>query len=585
MTTLKATIISNRALISRIYSVLSTKERVLIFVSLLARLFLVGLDLVGIALIGAVVGMLSGTHISPKSTFGLIVRFIEERGFENAYAVILAVAVAFFIFKGVLSALLNRSTALYISNIEWHQAIKVFRRLFSQTLDVLEGSTRESIIFTTTHSVSSLTTKPLLIMTTIVSEVALLIAISIYLALANWMLFLSIAIFFSFVGWFMHRFVTISSGVAARAVHEANLESQGIVLDSLANSRQGALSPNFESVIDKFSTSRKRFARQGAIYQTITGLPRYITEISVLLGIGILVLERALSPTEAPSASVIALFLAGIFRLVSSMIPLQSALTLWKSIQFESKGSSVVLTEMTDQLTELKRAPSNDSQGIEIEVAGLGFSYSEANTEALNDITFQVPGGAFVAIIGKSGGGKSTLADLLLGLREPRRGQILLNGVPARSFVMENKGAVGYVPQMSYIYSGTLRQNVSLNFGESVVGEDDRVRDVLRKVGLTKFSEYAPLGLDTFLGDGGVSVSGGEAQRISLARALFTAPKLLVLDEATSALDGQTQSIVQEAILDLLGSTTIVAIAHREETVAQADYVIQIAGGKVIQAR
>jgi ABC-type bacteriocin/lantibiotic exporter with double-glycine peptidase domain len=572
-------VVKNTKLVADIYSQLSRDEKFRVLLSLLARLFLVGLDIVGIALIGAVVSLISGTRISSSSPFGSLVKWLEEHGVQNAYALILSTAVAFFIFEGVLSAFLNRITALYISNIEWLQALKVFRRLFSQPLESLERSTRETTIFTATHSVTSTTTKPLLIASTIVSEVALLLTVSAYLAFSNWLLFVSVGIFFSFVGWFMHRFVTVSSGIAARAIHKASLESQGIVLDVLANVRQLSLSPNRDTILNVFSTSRHAFARQGALYQTITGFPRYITEIAVLLGVGILVLERSLNPVEAPSASTIALFLAGIFRLVSSMIPLQSALTLWKSIEFESEGALDVLMNLDDPKSDSDSISRSLRNPVAVQVENLSYRYAGASSNALETISFDVPAGCFVAVTGKSGGGKSTLADLLLGLREPSHGRVLLDGIPARQFVTGNKGRVAYVPQQSQIYSGSIRQNVSLNFGDARQGEVERVYEVLNLVGLRDFSESTTDALQTILGDGGISISGGEAQRISLARALFTAPNLLVLDEATSALDSQTQTIVLNSILNLLSTTTVIAIAHRQETVAEADMIIKIDRG------
>ena len=215
-----------------------------------------------------------------------------------------------------------------------------------------------------------------------------------------------------------------------------------------------------------------------------------------------------------------------------------------------------------------------------IRVSEISFEYSKSAPSILKDISFEVPRGTFVAIAGPSGAGKTTLADLILGVLPPSSGQIEISGMVPNEAIKLWPGKISYVPQDVYISNSTIRRNVALGIDESHI-DDSKVEQALAKAKLIDFINDSLKGLDLEVGERGSKLSGGQRQRLGIARALYSDPELLVLDEATSALDGETEAEITATLLGLKGEITLVVIAHRLSTIKEADQVIYLHDGEV----
>ena len=219
----------------------------------------------------------------------------------------------------------------------------------------------------------------------------------------------------------------------------------------------------------------------------------------------------------------------------------------------------------------------------EIRFDRVSFSYS-ANPEApaLTDISLRIPAGSMTAIVGASGAGKSTIADLLLGLIVPSRGSVLIDAeVLDSSRVSAWRGQIGYVNQETFLFHDTVRAN--LLWARPGASEHE-LQHVLRLAAADEFVERLPAGLETIMGDRGVLVSGGERQRLALARALLRQPRLLILDEATNALDSDNEGRIRHAIDGLRHRMTIVLITHRLSTVKAADRIYVLDQGRLVES-
>jgi ABC-type multidrug transport system fused ATPase/permease subunit len=216
-----------------------------------------------------------------------------------------------------------------------------------------------------------------------------------------------------------------------------------------------------------------------------------------------------------------------------------------------------------------------------LSIENVSITYPTKSSKALNGVSLKVNSGQSFAIVGPSGAGKTTLIDVLLGVLPPDYGQILVSGMSPLEAISEWPGAMAYVPQDVIIARGTIRENVALGFPANVAS-DELVWKAIRDAQLEDFINTLPQGLDTEVGQRGARISGGQRQRLGIARAMFTRPKLLVLDEATSSLDGQTEADISAAIQRLHGSVTIVMIAHRLSTVLNADQVIYMSEGNIL---
>ncbi len=211
----------------------------------------------------------------------------------------------------------------------------------------------------------------------------------------------------------------------------------------------------------------------------------------------------------------------------------------------------------------------------------VSFSYDD-NVTILSNISMEIRQGKMVAILGSSGSGKSTLIDLIMGLQEPTIGIITIDGIPLLTFDMTTyRQRIGYVPQEVILFNGTIRDNL-LWACESA--SDTDIQTVCQLAHAHEFIMEFPNGYETMVGDRGVRLSGGQAQRIALARAIIRKPALLILDEATSALDTQSERYIQEAIEQIAKDTTIIVIAHRLSTITKADYIYVFDHGRIIES-
>ena len=215
-----------------------------------------------------------------------------------------------------------------------------------------------------------------------------------------------------------------------------------------------------------------------------------------------------------------------------------------------------------------------------LEFKGVSFAYNE-DKQVLKNIDFKVNAGETVGLIGPSGTGKTSVADLLLRLFKPTAGALMVNGMPLNDMALDAwRKSIGYVPQEAFLLHSTIEENIRF-YKESLTMED--VMASAKQANIHDFIMGLPDGYQTTVGDRGVLLSGGQRQRIVLARALAGKPALLILDEATSALDHESEKLIQEAISKLRGSVTVFIIAHRPSTVADADRILVLGGGRIVE--
>ena len=213
----------------------------------------------------------------------------------------------------------------------------------------------------------------------------------------------------------------------------------------------------------------------------------------------------------------------------------------------------------------------------------VSFQHQSASSPAVSDISFSVRRGETIAFVGPSGAGKTTLVKLLVGLYQPQSGDILYNGIPGDEIDLDGlRERIGFVTQDTQLFSGTIRENLLF---VNPTATDAECLDVLRKAACDSLLARADAGLDTVIGEGGVKVSGGEKQRLSIARALLRRPHLLVFDEATSSLDSLTEEEIVETIRDVAtsGDAITVLIAHRLSTILHADRIYVLERGRIVE--
>ena len=347
-----------------------------------------------------------------------------------------------------------------------------------------------------------------------------------------------------------------------------------------------------DEFLKKFAGAATVAAENNTKYLWIAMLPSRLTESIFIIGLVVIVVIAYAASKDITliAAQLSALGVAAV-RILPSISNLSGAMNslVFQRPALENAYDNLVKNDLkntdlslvdTDSSVLTDKERFNDT----IEVENISWKYSETLPNVLSDLSIEIKRGEAVGFIGESGAGKTTLADIILGLFEPQSGRILVDG---KSIYDENTNwhkMIGYVPQSVFLIDDTIRNNILFGIDEKDADEE-RLKKVLDQAQLSEFVSKQPKGLDTVLGERGVKISGGQRQRIAIARALYYDPDILVLDEATSALDNETEAAVIESINALQGEKTLIIVAHRLTTIEKCDKVYEIKNGKAVKVR
>jgi ATP-binding cassette subfamily C protein len=367
--------------------------------------------------------------------------------------------------------------------------------------------------------------------------------------------------------------------------YESSIKLTTSISNLLAVFRELTVSNTKGKFLGDINSAKLISANTNAKSGFLLSLPRHIIEVALILGLALFFLAQLLSGDIANSAGTIGVFLAGAFRLTTALLPLQASFLAIKTALPSAKIAHDILAGLP-QLVEpetknLNRAEQNTDikQPIGAVFEDVTFSYPDSPAPALVNLNFTIEPGSQTALMGPSGAGKSTIADMLCLLLTPSSGRVF-QITKSSSSELSIGGRVSYVPQKPGMISGTILENVALGVEPENVDREE-VISALQAAHLGTLIKELPEGIDTSLGKLKDSLSGGQMQRLGLARAIYSKPNLLVMDEATSALDAESESEIQKTLEEMRGRVTVVVIAHRLNTIQHADKVILLEDGKV----
>ena len=337
--------------------------------------------------------------------------------------------------------------------------------------------------------------------------------------------------------------------------------------------------------LQEFIHNYEKYGLANGQFMFLNQLPRIIIETLIVCALLFLIIEKmAMGYTPMEIVPLLGVLALAAFRLMPSA---NRIITLSNGIKFQLPLFNELYRELLAiksrkyHQRNLKMAdlpPSLPFADV-IRVEHLGFYYPGTLEEVLTDVSFSIPKGSFVGILGPSGAGKTTFVDILLGLFVPMRGRITVDGVDIRQKLRAWQANIAYVPQSIYLTDATIRENVALGEAPDEI-DDERVHKALAMAELDAFVNAQPKGIETMVGERGVKLSGGQRQRIGIARAIYQQPEVLILDEATSALDPETEKSITSTIMKFKGQITIIAIAHRISTLAECDFRVRFDSGK-----
>lgn len=334
--------------------------------------------------------------------------------------------------------------------------------------------------------------------------------------------------------------------------------------------------------LNQFIGAYNNYANSVQYYNVISQMPRFFIEALVTIGLLLLIVYKLMiGENVVQIVSLLGVLSLAAFRLMPSA---NRILNLSTTIRYQTPAFLSLKQDLIDadylmnnHKNEINTGKIQFNEKIVIE--GVEFYYPSNYKTILRKVSFTIPKGNFVGIIGSSGAGKTTFVDILLGLLEPTAGKITVDGVDIFSNIRSWQENLAYVPQSIYLIDGTIKENIALGVAENEI-DDNLIDKVLHMAELYDFVYSQPDNINTNVGERGVKLSGGQRQRIGIARALYQQPEVLILDEATSALDNETEKSITDTILKLKGEITIIAIAHRTSTLEQCDFKVKFENGK-----
>jgi len=575
--------------IKKVLLLLEKKDRFKLFLVLIINTFLAFLDLFGVALIGITSAILirglQGLAVGDQVTRFLELLNLDGLPQQSLLILLGGSAIFFFILKTILSVYFLRKTLRYMSIRNAQISSSLISKMLNRPVEKIFSKPIQHQIYNVTSGVERLVGGAVTSLVIIASDLVLLLVILIGLMLVDPVT--SIGTFFVFTGigfllyFLLHKRVAIlNSKFAYESIYFDQKVSEGI------NSfRDLFIKGGREFYVNEIRKTKMQLAGYNAEIKFLPNISKYTIEISVILGIAVVAGIQFYLFDSNRAIAVISVFLAASTRIAPAIIRLQQNVIAVKSSLSAAKPTFELIDELNG-IKELERietviSTNHTDFSPRVTLGNLKFTYSDATEKTIQDISLDISEGKFIAFVGPSGGGKSTLIDLILGLLAPSSGSISISGLTPVDAIKKWPGSIGYVPQDVFIENSTVKENICLGFNPNSV-PDDLVWQALQLADLSDFVKGLDGQLSYRISDAGKNLSGGQRQRLGIARAILTKPKIVIFDEATSALDAETENRVSESILKLTGECTVIFIAHRLSVVRSADMIYYIDKGKII---
>lgn len=558
----------------------------LIFVmSLIAALF----ETVGVSVIIPVIQVvISANELMKQSYMAPFISLFEIKTKEEAIAFVCICVGAVYVIKNAYSVFYTWASAKFSNKIRRELAVSVLRTYMQQGYIFFVNNNSSRLIRGISSDIISVQ-NVISNFFSFICKVLVIACMTIFIIvqtpiIALWILFLVIFCFAISQLIFrnpMRRFGQSSREFAFRS-SQASLEAIQGHKEVLVFGRQ-------DYFVNEYLKNTIGYNKAEVQMAVAASAPSYLIEVICVIGLLIVVaLESILIADNSSLLTQMTTIALAAFRILPALGALLGNVN---TIVFNAPG----LTAAADTLHMVKEldreqntrdkqsGKANDDIHLEKELVLSHISYAYPRTEknVINNLSLTIKKGTSIGFIGSSGAGKTTLADIILGLLKPQSGEIRMDGIDIEKIGDTWHHIIGYVPQSIYMIDASIRRNVAFGIDEALV-DDPKIWKALEMAQIREFVERLPEGINTKVGERGVQLSGGQRQRIAIARALYNEPDIIVLDEATAALDNETENAVMESIEALQKVKTLIIVAHRLTTIRKCDVIYEIADGKAI---
>lgn len=580
-----------RGLYKQFYEIFTKEQRwgsIVVFI-----LMFIGsvLEMLGVSvLVPMVEVILSPQELLQKPDKQWLWRLLQIDGATKLVLLISGGTIAIYILKNVYMSFLSYYKNRFFRKVDQETSMRLMNSYLGRdyTFHINTNSTvlLRSIIYDITGISSTLTS-----VFTIIMECMSTLLIIVVLFVTDYVMAVTLGISAAFalliIVAVFHRKMRIqgqsSLGYHQRCIKAVNEAFNGIK-DVLVTGRQDYFARSYEEAV----TGKNR---ANAVKNFASECPAYVIEgICIVTFIAMLCVKSLTGQNGTEFVSNAAAFAMAAFRILPSVGKITNHFNIIvyyrATMNDVYKNICEVQAASEKSVSDAAFAIGDKAEGVqafqrEISLRQVSWKYPGTEHEVIKNLDMTILKGQAVGFIGTSGAGKTTLADMILGLLPTQTGAIYMDGIDIRTIPKTWSHTIGYVPQSVYLTDDTIRNNVAFGIEQERIDEN-AVWQALEQAQLKAFVEGLPDGIDTIVGERGVKFSGGQRQRVAIARALYYDPDIIVLDEATSALDNETESAVMEAIESLQGHKTLIIVAHRLTTIKSCDAVYEIADGRAV---
>jgi ABC-type multidrug transport system fused ATPase/permease subunit len=575
--------------ISKAILLLDRNDRIKIIYITSIQIFLGMLDLIGILIIGWIGGLaVQGIGLeNSKSNLKIPLEFLQIEGltFQKQIAYLSILSASVLLLKTLASIYFTKRTFRFLAKKSAELSANILSKFLAQDLLGIQKKKSQEALYALTTGVENIMLGVVASSITIIGDCAMLVVILGGLLTLDPLSAFGIFFIFSTVAYSLHKMLSNRSRQIGKELNSLTVKNNAIILESIISYREMMVRNRRSYYVQEFRSSRANLEKLNAELSFQPFISKYVMESMLIMGTLVIAGLQFYTKNAIDAVSLLVVFAAATTRIAPAILRIQQSFLTWKSCS----GSADSTFSMIDELAEthdLKESLNETNfyyHGFipSINLKDIRFVYPNNSKFELKIETLKIEAGLKVAIVGESGSGKTTLIDIIMGVIQAKSGTIKISGMSPLEVIERWPGSVSYVSQNILVTPESVRKNVGLGYDRQQQ-TDERIWESLKIAQLEKPVRDLTEQLESEIGEYGNRLSGGQRQRLNIARALFTAPKLLILDEATSSLDAQTEQDLNNSLNLLRGQTTLIIIAHRISTIRDADQVIYVEKGQIL---
>jgi len=540
-------------------------------------------DLIGVLLIG-LVGSLSVNVLQSSTPSARVLQVIDlfhiqNFQIQNQIFIIGGTSVVLLVGRSIISLIITQRIIYFFSRKSGELTSMLTLKLLASSISKIQDRSSAEILYALTRGSEFLMIQVLGTSIVLVADASVLIFLFFGLLILDPVTACLTYLIFGLVALALQKLLSVKANSLGNKNAYFNIEGNLKINEVLSSYREAFVGNRLKFYGDRISELRMGLSEIAGYVNYMPYISKYVLESTVVLGAVLITGLQILFWDASHAVAALAIFIGAGTRIAPSVLRLQQGIIHIRGSLGSAAPTLRMILELDNQnligLTDSNFSRLHENFSSKIVLNGVSYRYPNSDNWVLNELSFEIPEGSVIAVVGTSGVGKSTLIDLMLGILIPDAGSVKISDMSPKEAISNWPGAIAYVPQDVLIADATLKENVLLGFPADVV-PDSEVLQILSLLKLENLVSSSPLGLQQKVGERGSKLSGGQKQRLGIARALITRPQVLILDEATNALDGETAATVTEILVDLPTKPTVLLIAHNIQTIKATQKILYL---------